>query len=329
MASVESKLSKAAQKGAKGDTGTALRASYEIDANADVPEITVAGSPIADIAGNYNLNVTDQGLTQVDPNAVVNESEQFINNFNAIQAANNASIGDVTHRQGTDIPAQTGGLHGTDYWVKKYQADQVNAQLSNLKAATQLQALNDVMNNVKDVQAEKLNQEQRRLKALQAKYIPSFYDYTPNINSYLYDPKAAAKARAAAAAAAGNGTTNAGSGNSGTGAKQAQTAGTLRSSAGGTATALNTATGYFDVYEINPDGTTGKRLYSYDKTGQVVDGSKIPGDGRVIKEYSAPKEDGFISKALDVAAGVTSTVTNPLMGASYIGSKVVSKLLGK
>lgn len=198
MASVESKLSKAAQKGAKGDTGTALRASYEIDANADVPEITVAGSPIADIAGNYNLNVTDQGLTQVDPNAVVNESEQFINNFNAIQAANNASIGDVTHRQGTDIPAQTGGLHGTDYWVKKYQADQVNAQLSNLKAATQLQALNDVMNNVKDVQAEKLNQEQRRLKALQAKYIPSFYDYTPNINSYLYDPKAAAKARAAA-----------------------------------------------------------------------------------------------------------------------------------
>lgn len=200
MASVESKLSKAAQKGAKGDTGTVLRASYEIDANADVPEITVAGSPIADIAGNYNLNVTDQGLTQVDPNAVVNESEQFINNFNAIQAANNASIGDVTHRQGTDIPAQTGGLHGTDYWVKKYQADQVNAQLSNLKAATQLQALNDVMNNVKDVQAEKLNQEQRRLKALQAKYIPSFYDYTPNINSYLYDPKAAAKARASSGA---------------------------------------------------------------------------------------------------------------------------------
>ncbi len=207
MASVESKLSKAAQKGAKGDTGTVLRASYEVDANTDVPEITVAGSPIAGIAGNYNLNVTDQGLTQVDPNAAVSESEQFINNFNAIQAANNASIGDVTHRQGTDIPAQTGGLHGTDYWVKKYQTDQVNAQLSNLKAATQLQALNDVMNNVKDVQAEKLNQEQRRLKALQAKYIPSFYDYTPNINSYLYDPKAAAKARASSGTGAGTTTT--------------------------------------------------------------------------------------------------------------------------
>lgn len=272
MASVESKLSKAAQKGAKGDTGTVLRASYEIDANADVPEITVAGSPIADIAGNYNLNVTDQGLTQVDPNAVVNESEQFINNFNAIQAANNASIGDVTHRQGTDIPAQTGGLHGTDYWVKKYQADQVNAQLSNLKAATQLQALNDVMNNVKDVQAEKLNQEQRRLKALQAKYIPSFYDYTPNINSYLYDPKAAAKARAAAAAPAGTGTTNAG----GVVTKEAEVEekaglGTLR----GTPQYASSPSGYVSE-EVVYNGTTmdnGKP--GYDVYGVTQDGRRV------------------------------------------------------
>lgn len=272
MASVESKLSKAAQKGAKGDTGTALRASYEIDANANVPEITVAGSPIADIAGNYNLNVTDQGLTQVDPNAAVNESEQFINNFNAIQAANNASIGDVTHRQGTDIPAQTGGLHGTDYWVKKYQTDQVNAQLSNLKAATQLQALNDVMNNVKDVQAEKLNQEQRRLKALQAKYIPSFYDYTPNINSYLYDPKAAAKARAAAAAAAGTGTTNAG----GVVTKEAEVEekaglGTLR----GTPQYASDPSGYA-AEEVVYNGTTmdnGKP--GYDVYGVTQDGRRV------------------------------------------------------
>lgn len=305
MASVESKLSKAAQKGAKGDTGTALRASYEIDANADVPEITVAGSPIADIAGNYNLNVTDQGLTQVDPNAVVNESEQFINNFNAIQAANNASIGDVTHRQGTDIPAQTGGLHGTDYWVKKYQTDQVNAQLSNLKAATQLQALNDVMNNVKDVQAEKLNQEQRRLKALQAKYIPSFYDYTPNINSYLYDPKAAAKARAAAAAAAAS--ANAGS----TGVGDPKT----------------------KAIDVNTKNISGTIRSSGDDTTTVVDSgvpvviSNSTGEnyraqpGRVIKEVKGEGDDW--GKILDTAQSVITTI-----GPGSLQTKV-SNLIGK
>lgn len=197
MASIEKKLENAAKKGAKGDKGTVFRSSYEIDADASVPEITVAGSPIADIASNYSLNVTDQGLTQVDPNAAVNEMNQFVNNFNAVQAANNAAIGDVTHRQGTDIPAQTGGLHGTDYWTNLYQTNQVNAQIANLKAATQLQALNDVMQNLKDVEAEKLNQEQRRLTALRAKFIPSFYDYTPNPNQYTYDPKAAKKAAAA------------------------------------------------------------------------------------------------------------------------------------
>lgn len=275
MASAEEKLAKAAKKGAKGDTGTVLRSSYVIDADASVPEITVAGSPIADIAGNYNLNVTEQGLTQVDPNAAVNESEQFINTFNAIQAANNASIGDVTHRQGTDIPAQTGGLHGTDYWTNLYQTKQVNSQIANLRAATQQQALNDVMNNLKDVEAEKLNQEQRRLTALRAKFIPSFYDYTPNINQYLYDPKAAAKARAAARASASTGgggggsTTTSGSANAGkvstntVSAKKVsgQAQGTIRSGASGTTTVANDlvqadgSPGY-DVY----DTATGKLL---------------------------------------------------------------------
>lgn len=100
----------------------------------------------------------------VNPTLSSGEQESFINSLRDIQGQNNAQIAEQTYNLGTAIPSNLGGLGGGEaYFTSRYQTPQVGEMVSNLKAAAQAQALNDVLSNYQ-------NQLQNRYKQAYRKY---------------------------------------------------------------------------------------------------------------------------------------------------------------
>ena len=91
-----------------------------------------------------------------------NAQQEFIDNYRNAQAEKTAQIGEQAHALGSDLTAQYGGLHGpSEYWLSRYQTPQTESRLAGLRAANQAQALNQLMKNDLEREAEKYNQAYR------------------------------------------------------------------------------------------------------------------------------------------------------------------------
>lgn len=114
----------------------------------------------------------------VNPTLSSGEQEAFINSLRDIQGQNNAQIAEQTYNLGTAIPSNLGGLGGGEaYFTSRYQTPQVGEMVSNLKAAAQAQALNDVLSNyqsqLQNQYKQAYRQAQKRSNARQRAYYNS------------------------------------------------------------------------------------------------------------------------------------------------------------
>ena len=108
------------------------------------------------------LRFNEQGLAEINPMAGYNAQQEFIDNYRNAQAEKTAQIGEQAHALGSDLTAQYGGLHGpSEYWLSRYQTPQTESRLAGLRAANQAQALNQLMKNDLEREAEKYNQAYR------------------------------------------------------------------------------------------------------------------------------------------------------------------------
>lgn len=111
------------------------------------------------------LRFNEQGLAEVNPMAGYNAQQEFIDNYRNAQAEKTAQIGEQAHALGSDLTAQYGGLHGpSEYWLSRYQTPQTESRLAGLRAANQAQALNQLMKNDLEREADKYNQAYRNYR---------------------------------------------------------------------------------------------------------------------------------------------------------------------
>lgn len=99
-----------------------------------------------------NEFVEIEGRQYINPQTGLDESTQFIENLRAAQGQQNQQIAQDTYNLGTDIQSVQGGL-GTNtpanmgYFTSRLQTPQTNSAVTNLRAAAQAQALNEVLAN--------------------------------------------------------------------------------------------------------------------------------------------------------------------------------------
>lgn len=107
-------------------------------------------------------NFEDQAY--INPKLSSGEQMAFIDKFRDIQNQNNQQIATDTYNLGKALPSNLGGLGGGEsYFNARYQNDQVDDMVANLKTAAQAQELNDVMSNYQ-------NQLKRRYSNAQRSY---------------------------------------------------------------------------------------------------------------------------------------------------------------
>ena len=96
---------------------------------------------------NY-ITINEQGLAEVNPTASSDMQNAFIDAYRNIQGENTAQIGTQAHALGSDLEAQYGGLHGpSEYTKSRYQIPQTESRIAGLRTASQLSALNQLMQN--------------------------------------------------------------------------------------------------------------------------------------------------------------------------------------
>lgn len=96
---------------------------------------------------NY-LTINEQGLAEINPTASSDVQDAFIDAYRNMQGENTAQIGAQAHALGSDLEAQYGGLHGpSEYMKSRYQTPQTESRLAGLRTASQLSALNQLMQN--------------------------------------------------------------------------------------------------------------------------------------------------------------------------------------
>ena len=96
---------------------------------------------------NY-ITINEQGLAEVNPTASSDMQNAFIDAYRNIQGENTAQIGTQAHALGSDLEAQYGGLHGpSEYTKSRYQIPQTESRIASLRTASQLSALNQLMQN--------------------------------------------------------------------------------------------------------------------------------------------------------------------------------------
>lgn len=84
----------------------------------------------------------------INPKLSSGEQMAFIDKFRDIQNQNNQQIATDTYNLGKALPSNLGGLGGGEsYFNARYQNNQVDDMVANLKTAAQAQELNDVMSN--------------------------------------------------------------------------------------------------------------------------------------------------------------------------------------
>lgn len=89
-----------------------------------------------------------EGRLYSNPQIGLNESSEFIDNLRTSQGQQNQEIFQQTENLGTDISSNLGGLTGGEsYFTSRFQTPQTSSAVSNLRAAAQATALNQVLAN--------------------------------------------------------------------------------------------------------------------------------------------------------------------------------------
>lgn len=105
-------------------------------------------------------NFEDQAY--INPKLSSGEQMAFIDKFRDIQNQNNQQIATDTYNLGKALPSNLGGLGGGEsYFNARYQNDQVDDMVANLKTAAQAQELSDVMSNYQNQLKRRYNNAQR------------------------------------------------------------------------------------------------------------------------------------------------------------------------
>jgi len=130
---------------------------------------------------NY-ITINEQGLAEINPTASSDMQNAFIDAYRNIQGENTAQIGTQAHALGSDLEAQYGGLHGpSEYMKSRYQTPQTESRIAGLRTASQLSALNQLMQNDVNSWKDKYTQAYRDAqKRARARALASTTPYTGN-----------------------------------------------------------------------------------------------------------------------------------------------------
>lgn len=102
----------------------------------------------------------------VNPQTGLSEANQFIETLRDVQAQNTAEINQNTYNLGSKVPSNVGGLTGSEgLWQAQYQTPQTDAQIANLRAVAQQQALNQATQNLQSVYQNQYKQALRNYYA--------------------------------------------------------------------------------------------------------------------------------------------------------------------
>lgn len=98
----------------------------------------------------------------INPKLSSGEQMAFIDKFRDIQNQNNQQIATDTYNLGKALPSNLGGLGGGEsYFNARYQNDQVDDMVANLKTAAQAQELSDAMSNYQNQLKRRYSNAQR------------------------------------------------------------------------------------------------------------------------------------------------------------------------
>lgn len=111
---------------------------------------------------NDNTILEVEGRSYINPQTGLDERLQFVDTLRDVQAQNTAQINQDTYNLGSQVPSNVGGLTGSEgLWRAQYQTPQLDAQVADLRATAQQQALNQAMQNVSDIETNRLKQAYR------------------------------------------------------------------------------------------------------------------------------------------------------------------------
>lgn len=100
--------------------------------------------------------------TYVSPQTGLEERNAFIETLRDIQAQNTAEINQNTYNLGSQVPSNVGGLTGSEgLWQAQYQTPQTDAQIANLRAVAQQNALNQATQNLQGIYQNRYKQALR------------------------------------------------------------------------------------------------------------------------------------------------------------------------
>lgn len=111
---------------------------------------------------NEDVTLDIEGRTYVNPQTGLDERMEFINTLRDVQAQNTAEINQNTYNLGSQVPSNVGGLTGSEgLWQAQYQTPQTDAQIANLRAVAQQNALNQATQNLQSVYQNQYKQALR------------------------------------------------------------------------------------------------------------------------------------------------------------------------
>lgn len=111
---------------------------------------------------NDDTIVEVEGRSYINPQTGLDERLAFIDTLRDVQAQNTAEINQNTYNLGSQVPSNVGGLGGSEgLWQAQYQTPQTNAQVANLRAVAQQQALNQETQNLQAVYQNRYKQALR------------------------------------------------------------------------------------------------------------------------------------------------------------------------
>ena len=113
-----------------------------------------------------NEFVEIEGRQYLNPQTGLDESNAFIENLRATQGQQNQQIASDTYNLGTDIQSVQGGLGintpaNMGYFTSRYQTPQTNSAVTNLRAAAQEAALNQILANQQEMWKKRYNDAYR------------------------------------------------------------------------------------------------------------------------------------------------------------------------
>lgn len=136
---------------------------------------------------NDNETYEFESRRYIEPTLSSGEQGKFIDNFRDIQNQKNQQIATDTYNLGTAVPSNLGGLGGGEsYFNQRYQTDQVDDMVSNLKTAMQAQALKDVSTNWQNQLKQRYTKAQQAYTRRQAKRANSAGNDLANLLSKLF-----------------------------------------------------------------------------------------------------------------------------------------------